>query len=218
MRNIISVVQEFKEKHGLTNREFEILVEILNGCTSTKNLSQKLGISPNTIRNHLENMISKSGFSSRIDILQHIIAEALGKNLTERVFYSSPAQIYFLEDGIDFLFRLKEIYTLIGCRVDFATTATELLSLIKKNPRVDMVGIHLANASKEDRINLLKTLRTTLKGKPEILVITSLDDSNDSEYVEWGANTIFKLPRDPQLFLTNIQKIFRLPGQPIMAV
>ena len=51
----------------LTPRELEVLVEICTG-SSNKEIGDKLFISPNTVKNHIHNMLEKLGLSNRHEL------------------------------------------------------------------------------------------------------------------------------------------------------
>lgn len=61
-------ISDYGEKHGFTDRENEILSLLYNGCT-TNEIAAKLYISEKTVRNHISNMMTKSGVASRTELL-----------------------------------------------------------------------------------------------------------------------------------------------------
>ncbi|MBE6989591.1 MAG: response regulator transcription factor [Ruminococcaceae bacterium] len=52
---------------GLTDRELEVLRELVRGLTNQQ-IADALGITERTVRMHLENMLSKTGFQSRLEL------------------------------------------------------------------------------------------------------------------------------------------------------
>jgi Response regulator containing a CheY-like receiver domain and an HTH DNA-binding domain len=60
----------------LTGREIEILKEVAEGLTS-KAISEKLFISENTVKNHIRNILDKTGLGSRHDAVLFAIREGL---------------------------------------------------------------------------------------------------------------------------------------------
>ena len=59
----------------LTDRELEILRELTSNMTNEE-IAEKLCISVNTVKRHLQNIMEKTGFESRIDLAMH--AKSLG--------------------------------------------------------------------------------------------------------------------------------------------
>ena len=68
---------EFGEarKADLTDREQEVLRELTRNYTNEE-IAQRLHISVNTVRNHIQHMIEKTGYKNRIDLA--VNAKALG--------------------------------------------------------------------------------------------------------------------------------------------
>ena len=64
----------------LTERELEVLRELTNGL-SNEEIAEKLHISPNTARRHLQNIMEKTGYSNRIDLAMN--AKRIGLVVSE---------------------------------------------------------------------------------------------------------------------------------------
>ncbi|HEX2152708.1 MAG TPA: response regulator transcription factor [Acidimicrobiia bacterium] len=61
---------------ALTGREIEILREVADGHTS-RQISDKLYISENTVKNHIRNVLDKTGLGSRHDAVLYAIREGI---------------------------------------------------------------------------------------------------------------------------------------------
>ena len=64
----------------LTERELDILRE-LTGSLTNEEIAEKLNISPNTVKRHIQNIMEKTGFDSRLDLAMN--ARALGLVVSE---------------------------------------------------------------------------------------------------------------------------------------
>ena len=64
----------------LTERELDILRE-LTGSLTNEEIAEKLNISPNTVKRHIQNIMEKTGFESRLDLAMN--ARALGLVVSE---------------------------------------------------------------------------------------------------------------------------------------
>ena len=71
----------FVTKAALTDRELDVLRELTNSLSNNE-IAEKLGVSVNTVRHHIENMLNKTGFENRLDLAIH--AKALGLVVSER--------------------------------------------------------------------------------------------------------------------------------------
>ena len=58
------------KRSDLTNRELDVLRE-LTGSLTNDEIAEKLNISVNTVKRHLQNIMEKTGFSSRLDLAMH---------------------------------------------------------------------------------------------------------------------------------------------------
>lgn len=63
-------------KPALTGREIEILREVSDGLTS-RQISEKLFISENTVKNHIRNILDKTGLGSRHDAVLYAIRDGI---------------------------------------------------------------------------------------------------------------------------------------------
>ncbi len=61
---------------SLTGREIEILSEVAQGLTS-REIADRLFISENTVKNHVRNVLEKTGLTSRHDAVRYAIREGL---------------------------------------------------------------------------------------------------------------------------------------------
>ena len=52
------------EKARLSERELDVLRELTTSCTNEE-IAERLNISVNTVRRHIQNMINKTGYKSR---------------------------------------------------------------------------------------------------------------------------------------------------------
>lgn len=62
-----AVVLGLADSGEFTGRELEVLREMTGGFTNAE-IAQRLGISPNVVRNHIMSMLEKTGFRSRTEL------------------------------------------------------------------------------------------------------------------------------------------------------
>jgi two-component system, NarL family, nitrate/nitrite response regulator NarL len=55
------------ERYGLTPRELQIILAIMEGCTN-KDIAQRFCISEDTVKRHLTNIFDKLGVSRRVEL------------------------------------------------------------------------------------------------------------------------------------------------------
>ena len=75
-------MESFVAKYGLSKREHDVLGLLINQVVSAEDISEKLGISRNTVRIHLKNINTKVGTNSKSELLgrfiEHVIHNEAG--------------------------------------------------------------------------------------------------------------------------------------------
>ena len=69
-RHIDEQMPFFREAHGLSNREAEVLHLVLSGKSNTA-IAEELFLAVGTVKTHVHNILKKSGCSSREELTQH---------------------------------------------------------------------------------------------------------------------------------------------------
>ncbi len=64
------------EAYGLTEREIDIVVQLVRGL-STKDIAAELSISPHTVRDHVKAVFTKTGFSTRGELVARVFSDHL---------------------------------------------------------------------------------------------------------------------------------------------
>ena len=57
----------FAKSSEFTERELEVLRQLVSGCTN-KEIADTLGIAEKTVKNHITNMLQKTGFKTRLEL------------------------------------------------------------------------------------------------------------------------------------------------------
>jgi len=66
-------VRAFADSHGLTNREGEVLQVLVEGTVSAVQIAQRLGLSRNTVHNHIGNIFRRTRTNSKASVLARVI-------------------------------------------------------------------------------------------------------------------------------------------------
>ena len=88
-------LEDFTRKYGLSRRETDVFKELISGKTSGKELSDALGISPNTVRIHLKNINLRVGVASKTTVissfLNHLVKHPTQLNSLRSEYPMTPA-------------------------------------------------------------------------------------------------------------------------------
>lgn len=76
------VLKRFQRKYQLTDREFEVVLLLVKGYSSLKDLANELNLSTSTINNHLDNVYRKTNTGSKGRVLSAIISD-LAEDLSQ---------------------------------------------------------------------------------------------------------------------------------------
>ena len=76
------------KKYDLSSRELDVLRELTRNLTNEE-IADKLQISPHTVKRHIENMLAKTGYKSRVDLAVNAKAIGLVVHEDDRTHYKS---------------------------------------------------------------------------------------------------------------------------------
>jgi DNA-binding CsgD family transcriptional regulator len=73
-QSVPAAVTQAASEYGLTNREHEVLKEIAVGLTS-KEIAERMNISPNTVKVFLRMIMMKMGVSTRSGVIAKLLEQ-----------------------------------------------------------------------------------------------------------------------------------------------
>jgi DNA-binding CsgD family transcriptional regulator len=88
--SVYDAVSEVGSEYRLTDREHEVLKEIAAGLTS-KEVAQRMNISPNTVKVFLRMIMMKMGVSTRSGVIAKVLEHTDGRSMSGASSASSPA-------------------------------------------------------------------------------------------------------------------------------
>jgi DNA-binding NarL/FixJ family response regulator len=127
---IANKIDPIVEQWGLSDREAQIVELFLKDITSTKDISKELGISPITVRNHLEKIYKKSGCKNKSTLIVYILQKYMEDNSNLSLFYRSP-RVLVVDDEDHICEALELSLDDKGIKVHTTTNPLEVESLIK---------------------------------------------------------------------------------------
>lgn len=216
---IANKIDPIVEQWGLSDREAQIVELFLKDITSTKDISKELGISPITVRNHLEKIYKKSGCKNKSTLIVYILQKYMEDNSNLSLFYRSP-RVLVVDDEDHICEALELSLDDKGIKVHTTTNPLEVESLIKMH-QFDFIicDIKMPGLNGHD---LVKKLKETHYYWPRIIMITGYSEYSPEELYDQGAISYLKKPFDPddifKIILENysdeenlIEKLARKP-------
>lgn len=179
---------------GLSDRETQIVELFLKDITSTKEISSKLGISPITVRNHLEKIYKKSGCKNKNTLIVHILQSFMRDNTNLSFFYRSP-RVLIVDDEQDICDGLALTLESKGIKVTTTTEPKNVISLIKLH-RYDFIicDIRMPNF---DGKKLIQQIKSTHFYWPRVIMMTGYSGYYPEELYNLGAISYLKKPFNP---------------------
>lgn len=208
MKQIRTIIYEFRKKHKLTKREFEVLLCLINGTTTTKDLSKKLGVSPFTIKNHLDNILQKTDLSSKTEIFQRILFECLGQKLHTSDFPSDVPVILLVEDEPAMRSLMKDIIGKLKCEIHEAGTADEALAKFTAFPFYDVIITDVRMPGEKDGLCLLKEIKAA-SIRPHVLVTTAYGEGLEADVYDLGASDLLKKPFEGEQLIDALKRVLQ---------
>ena len=164
-------VKRIVEAFRLTPREVDVVIALVDGHVTARDLARHLKLAESTVQNHIDNISTKSGLAGKSELLVHVIQKAFQLLENARFFIVTPSVLVLddhadLADGISTAFRDK------GCRASAAYEVRESLIDRIVNERIDLV-ICDVRLGQHDGVAFLQRLRSRVLDLPSMVVISA---------------------------------------------
>ena len=178
------ILNSFSTTYSLTPRETEIVGQLLLQITSTRQISESLGISTSTVRNHFENIFRKTHCENKCEVAVLLYKQLLSKVNSFKSFGRAPKVIVVDDNKVicDLLVSSLEKY---GIKVVGVTEPEKVVDLLKVD-RYDCV-ISDIRMPTMDGVELLEQIRTSHPLWPFVILISGHHDYNTEELLNYGA-------------------------------
>lgn len=178
----------------LTARERDLVLAMLRGHATTRELADELGISESTVSNHIDNISSKTGLGGKSEILAHLVQKLCRFVENARFFIRSP-HVLVLDDQHDMADMLAEHFRERGCQAMAAYAASDALIETIASHRIDLIitDVLLGDAN---GLEFLERIRKRLGYLPASIVISAAEDVTETDAFDAGAVAWMKKPLD----------------------
>lgn len=201
---------KFVREYNLSKREQDVLNLLLHRVVSAEDMSEKLGISRNTVRIHLKNLNTKVGVSSKSELLGRFIEfTMIGEKPMAVTSSGRELLILISDDDESYVNLVKEAsQSTIGpkMRFEYARDGHVLLEYLEKSknhsdsfPRPDLIMLDL-NMPNMDGFQALERLKTdsSFKDIPVIIFTSSKTTSDIANIYALGGNSYVTKPGEFQ--------------------
>ncbi|WP_417336234.1 response regulator [Halobacteriovorax marinus] len=194
------IIENFADNFNLTPRETEIVGQLLKQMTSTKQISESLGISTSTVRNHFENIFRKTNCENKCEVAVLIYKELFSKMKSFQSLARTP-KVLVVEDNEVMCDVLATSIENLGMIVKKLTDAKEVLATLESE-RFDCVVSDIRMPDM-DGVELLSEIRKSHPIWPFVILVSGHHDYDIDELLNFGAVAYVQKP-------FKIDEIFKL--------
>lgn len=163
---LLSEIKAFCGRSGLTPRESEIMSLLVEGVVRIKDIATKLGLSPNTVNNHVNSIFMKSRARSKSQLLANFLNHVAEELQSARFFRQSPKVVRIANSTEEV--RADHLSRTLGERgFKLALATPELLenSIAQTSP--DFILVDLGALKQADSCEVIRRVR---KMSPALVV------------------------------------------------
>lgn len=128
---LINEIDLYCSHHRLTPRESEVVAILAEGLVKIKDVALRLGLSPNTVNNHVNSIFMKTKTKSKSELLAGLLNYVSNELQQARYFKQSP-RVLLLEQDKNQQKLLSEKLESVGCRVAAVETQSQLESVLQR--------------------------------------------------------------------------------------
>ncbi len=208
-QNLTTEIKDFIAEFSLSQREGHVFLLLVNRITTSEDIGEALGLSPNTVSNHLKSILSKTSTSSKTELLSAFIMYSL-KRLDQAKLFTKKTKVLIVDDEPEVGEVLADHLSSRGLECLTVNESPTVLHKISEfTPDVILSDIRMPGL---DGITLLKEIRKFYKYKPVVLFMTGYSEYNKEECMNEGAADFFTKPVDfDRLFFVIMEHFIETP-------
>ena len=195
----------FVKEHNLSKRETDVLKLLVHQVVTAEDISERLGISRNTVRIHLKNINNKVGTTSKSELLGRFIEFVIQNNPLEAKMTNDDLSILLVDDDESYVDLMKKAATAaVGDQIEFkhlsdGQTMLEYLEQVKrKEPGTIIPSLIILdlNMPKINGFQALERIKSDprLNEIPVVVFSSSSTKSDISNIYALGGNSYVTKP------------------------
>jgi FixJ family two-component response regulator len=178
------ILESFAETFVLTPRETEIVGQLLLQITSTRQISESLGISTSTVRNHFENIFRKTNCENKCEVAVLLYKQLLSKVNDFKSLGRAP-KVIVVDDNEVMCNLLSSNLENFGVNVTAVYEPEKALELLAVD-RYDCI-ISDIRMPGMDGVELLERIRENNPLWPFVILISGHHDYDMDDLLNYGA-------------------------------
>lgn len=190
---LIVELKKYSTHRGFSPREEEVFQVLVTEVDSTEGIAVRLNISPNTVTNHLRNIMDKVGVDTRSGVVADFLKEVV-KSLSRANIFQKKPRVLVVDDDPNICDMLAEDLSRLGLFSYKMTDPTQVLDFLRTT-HCDFVMLDM-RMPQLDGMQLLKQIREHFPSYPTIYFVTAFVEAVQDKYTELGAAGCFAKPFD----------------------
>jgi len=183
--------KRFSSLYKLSNREYDVVLTLIQNITNSDDMAKQLGISAHTVNNHLKSIFDKTNTKSKTEILACFLSFAAKKMSRERLFSKRP-RVLIIDDEPSICEFVQEGLQERGLKTYVCTNPKDALELVNDfNIEVIISDVRMPE---KDGMTLLKELRGKKLYWPYFIFMTGFADFSIEQSLHAGAAGYIEKP------------------------
>lgn len=194
---------QFSVQYHLSDRERDVFSLLLGQTVTTDKMASKLGLSPNTVSNHIKSILRKVGVAGKAELVVLFTRYLALSTAQQNMFLRNP-RVVVVDDEVEFCDILRENFSSRGIDVKATSDPFTVVGMVQEfNPDVIICDVRMPGL---DGIQLLKKIREHHPFHPRMILVSGYSEYSKELSLELGAADLLNKPLDfEQLFLLVVE-------------
>lgn len=183
--------ESFSSNFGLSKREYDVVLTLINNVTNSEEIAKKLGISTHTVNNHLKSIFEKTSTKSKTEILACFLNFAAKRMNRDKLFSRKP-RVLIIDDEPEICEYVQEGLEERGLKVYTSINPADAVRLIGElNIDVILCDVRMPDVN---GMAVLRELREKHQIWPHFIFMTGFADYSVEESLHAGASGYIEKP------------------------
>ena len=228
IRALSSNLDSYAKANNLTPREMDIVRLLLEKVVSVEGIAKKLGVSPNTVKNHFQKIFQKTRTNAKAELLAAFIQYIMVQNESSSIVESTPSvqmTILLADDDDNFAHLIANAFEKLNHNISLKTVkdGVEVLDYIETSlagsnrnyplPHLILLDLRMPRM---DGYEVLKALKENTRSQSiPVIAISGSDDPEDIQRIySLGGASYIRKPNKFQTLVSTMDSLANFWGQP----
>lgn len=184
---------QFTKRNKLSAREADVLAALINRLISNDEIGDAMGLSPNTVSNHLKNIYAKTKTNNKTELMCYF-ADFCLNHLDKAKRYAKVPKILIVDDEPDICTLVSAALDDHELQIETANDVHSALEIYKSfNPDIVISDIKMPGLT---GIDFIRKIKLEMKTNPLFFFITGYSEFTKEQCMAEGACDFIVKPFD----------------------